>query len=90
MSLYSEIGAAIREARDEAGITQKELADRAGMSRASIANIEAGRQQFPLHVLYRIARALDVDATRLLPAASQDEALPPVPAKVAAWVEKQG
>jgi hypothetical protein len=41
------------------------------MSRASIANIEGGRQSVLLHHLYRFADALTMPAAELLPAAVQ-------------------
>ena len=41
------------------------------MSRASIANIETGRQRIPLHHLYRLAHALKVDVNALLPALTE-------------------
>jgi transcriptional regulator with XRE-family HTH domain len=44
--------------RDVLGITQQELAERTGMSRGSIANIETGRQRILLHDVETLARAL--------------------------------
>jgi transcriptional regulator with XRE-family HTH domain len=43
-----------------------------GLSRASIANIETGRQRIPLHHLYTLARALKVDVYALLPTLTDD------------------
>jgi transcriptional regulator with XRE-family HTH domain len=64
---YEEVGRRLRRARLDAGLTQQELAERVELSRASIANIEAGRQQFPLHTLILFARALQIAADQLLP-----------------------
>ena len=58
--LYREIGRRIRRLRKAAGQTQEQLATQVGVSRASIANIEAGRQNFLLHNIYAIAEALDL------------------------------
>ena len=58
--LYREIGRRIRRLRKAAGQTQEQLAAQVGVSRASIANIEAGRQNFLLHYIYTIAEALDL------------------------------
>lgn len=64
---YEEVGRRLRRARASAGLTQQQVAEEIGLSRASIANIEAGRQQFPLHVLVRLAQAVGVKANDLLP-----------------------
>ncbi|MFN7995306.1 MAG: helix-turn-helix domain-containing protein [Bryobacteraceae bacterium] len=67
--LYREIGRKIRDARERTTpkISQDKLAKRLGMSRASIVNIEAGRQHPPLHLLWQIAEILGTDAVLLIP-----------------------
>jgi transcriptional regulator with XRE-family HTH domain len=67
--LYKCIGRKIRDARKRASEkpSQAALAGQLGISRVSVVNIEAGRQQAPLHVLWRIAEALEIDITTLLP-----------------------
>lgn len=66
--IYREIGQRIREFRKAAGQTQDQLAIQIGLSRASVANIEAGRQHFLLYYVYSIADALDLDTpVSLLP-----------------------
>jgi transcriptional regulator with XRE-family HTH domain len=74
--LYRAVGRKIREARERSSgkITQQGLAARIGISRASVVNIEAGRQRAPLHLLWGIADALDTDLSLLLP--SQQELNP--------------
>lgn len=69
-SFYEEFGKRLKTARRNAPtgrITQDELARRVGLSRSSIANIERGVQQVPLHLLRKFAQALGVEATSLLP-----------------------
>jgi len=67
-AFYRPIADAIILARNNAlpKITQKQLAKRAGFSRALVANIELGRQQILVHVLVRIAKALNVSLKELL------------------------
>lgn len=48
-------------------MSQSQLADAIGHLRASVANIEAGRQKTPLHVLYAISEALGTDPKAMLP-----------------------
>lgn len=64
---YEEVGRRLRQARTDADLTQQQLADKVGVSRASVANIEAGRQPFLLHVLNGFAAALEVKPCTLLP-----------------------
>ena len=63
---YREVGQAIRRYRGGAGRTQAQLAAEIDISRTSLANIEAGRQQVLVHHLYAIADALDLDSPSLL------------------------
>jgi transcriptional regulator with XRE-family HTH domain len=51
-------GKAIAQRREELEMTQEDLAGLVGMSRASIANIEKGRQNVLLHHVYGLADAL--------------------------------
>jgi|SRR5690606_25099643 len=62
-----EFGRALRSVRKKMGLSQQELADRVGLSRPSIVNIELGRQGISLDQLYVFAGALGVNAAELLP-----------------------
>ena len=65
--LYVEFGRTLRTARARAAISQSDLGRLIGLSRASIANIEAGRQHVALDQLFDLARALDCTPVELLP-----------------------
>lgn len=68
-NLYKAFGDAVAKRRNSLGLTQVELARRIGMSRASLANIECGRQNVLLHHAYNLASALEFSAVGdLLPA----------------------
>jgi transcriptional regulator with XRE-family HTH domain len=69
---YRGFGEKVRHARGR-GLTQEELAARVKLSRTSIANIEAGRQRVPLHMIYTFAQALSVAPESLLPEADGSE-----------------
>lgn len=69
--LYQQIGKRIRELRDNAKLTQGQLADAVGVLRTSITNIEAGRQKAPLHVLYGVCNVLNVEVAEILPTRSE-------------------
>ncbi|MBN8658773.1 MAG: helix-turn-helix transcriptional regulator [Candidatus Obscuribacter phosphatis] len=66
--LNKQIGSRIKQRRAKNGMTQIELARRVGLSRTSIANIEAGQQCPPLPVLYAICHELGIEPNALLPA----------------------
>jgi transcriptional regulator with XRE-family HTH domain len=75
--LYVELGDLVRSQRESTGMTQSELARLVGMTRASISNIESGRQRLQIHTLYDVARVLKVRPEALLPtyADSKPEAI---------------
>jgi len=64
---YNEIGSAISNFRRLNKLSQESLAEKVGMSRASIVNIEKGRQYPPIHLLWQIAEALNLEFGELIP-----------------------
>ncbi len=64
---YEELGANIRDRRNAIGMTQSTLAEKVGVKRTSIANIESGAQGVLVHQLLSIAKALKVSPTTLMP-----------------------
>lgn len=67
-ALTAAFGERLREIRKNDGMSQDALGRRAGLSRTSITNIEQGRQHVSLDVLYRLADALGLEPSQLLPA----------------------
>jgi ribosome-binding protein aMBF1 (putative translation factor) len=55
------VGSAVRAARRRAGMSQNELAERAGTSQPSIARLEKGQVSPTVITLDRVARALGTD-----------------------------
>ena len=64
--VYQQVGDRVADRRHELGITQEEFAERLGCSRASVANIETGRERLLLHRLVNIAAALRMPPSKLL------------------------
>lgn len=58
---YKRFGQNIRNIRIACGLTQERLANRVGMTRTSVVNIEAGRQRVLLNDVQRFAVALRTD-----------------------------
>ena len=61
-----QLGAAVAEARTKAGLTQTELAQRAGLDEATISALEQGQYKPASDELSRLAQALGVDELELL------------------------
>lgn len=57
------IGAAIRHFRQEAGLSQAELAERVGIHRSYLSNLEQGHETEQLTRLLRVLRQLSVRMT---------------------------
>ena len=58
--LALEVGERVRDARESAGLTQRELASRMGTSQAAVARLEAGGTAATLTTLQKVASALDL------------------------------
>lgn len=63
--IYSagSLGAALRHYREEAGLSQAELADRTGLNRTYLSNLEQGRETEQLKRILRLLRHLGVRMT---------------------------
>lgn len=67
---YVLFGEAVATIRCDTGLTQQELANKLGYSRASIANIETGRQRVLLSDVFDFAKALKIKPRQLFDAAA--------------------
>lgn len=70
--IYRNLGNRIRGLRKSLGLTQDQLAKQAGMSRASLANIERGKQQVLVHHLFTISDGLQLESPAQLLLAPQE------------------
>lgn len=80
---YVFIGNKIREFRLKAEISQEEFAEKLGLTRASIVNIEKGRQRPMLHTLFSISQILLVPVSNILP----KEIVVPQTKKSTEWID---
>jgi len=62
----SQLGVLIRLHRQRRGLTQRDLAGKAGISQVRITRYETGAVDPPFSALHRIARALGVKVSDLL------------------------
>ena len=63
----------LRRLRTAAGLSQEELADRAGLHRTYISSIERGQRNISLENIFVIANALGAQSGELLEPISQTE-----------------
>ena len=72
---YGELGRRLHRLRAAAGLTQEQLGARLAVpvTRASIANIETGKQRVLAKMLVDLATALAVDVTDLLPEVPRED-----------------
>jgi transcriptional regulator with XRE-family HTH domain len=70
-AIYRVFGRKLREVRVGKRIPQQELATLSGLTRASITNIESGRQRVLLHQAVQFAEALGVDLAEIVPQDSE-------------------
>lgn len=59
MEIYRLLGQNVARLRNAKRRTQAELAAEIGLTRASLANIETGRQKVLMHHIFRLANALE-------------------------------
>lgn len=90
--LYVALGRRIARLRKSRGLTQSGLAGLLGLTRASVANIERGRQKFLVHTALRLVSVLKVTPNELLgrldvsPDAPLDSLLDDRPSVVRDWI----
>jgi len=65
--ILKAVGNRLREARGKAGLTQKQLGDRAGVKQSYIFELERGRTNITLNTLVKMADVLGMDIRDLLP-----------------------
>lgn len=66
-TLSKILGDRIRKERVNLGLNQEDVAKAVGLGRTTITNIEIGRHQVPLAVLYKIANTLNFEVHSILP-----------------------
>jgi transcriptional regulator with XRE-family HTH domain len=63
---YQYVGAALAAAREQAGITQVQLAKQLRKPQSFVSNYERGQRRIDILELLRIAEALEADARAIL------------------------
>ncbi len=86
------VGERIKKRRAELGWTQDQLAQKAGISKSFLSDLENGKRSVSAHNLLDLARALGVSLDFLMTGeVSQDQATEvPIPASLARFAAEEG
>jgi len=79
LEIYRLIGSRIAARRKDLRLKQVEVAEQIGLTRASLANIEKGRQKIMLHQIYKLVEALKTDSIVDLVPSRFSTSVPDVP-----------
>lgn len=60
MNIKDKVGQRIKELRNELGISQEALANKAGVDRTYVTDVENGRRNISVELLEKLIKALDV------------------------------
>ena len=66
MEICTRLGQNVRRLREAKGWSQEDYADRAGIHRTYVSDIERGRRNPTVTVLEKLAKPLEVEPGRLL------------------------
>ncbi len=66
MDIRARLGANVRRLRVEKGWSQEDYADRAGIHRTYVSDIERGRRNTTITIVEKLAKALKVKASELI------------------------
>ena len=72
MAIAPRVGRIIRKYRENAQLSQEELAERSGLHRTYISLVERGRRNITVDALNQIAEALEVYPSRLMSEAEKE------------------
>jgi transcriptional regulator with XRE-family HTH domain len=66
MPVVVYIGEKLKEIRTKRLLTQEELAEKAGVSAATVVNVERNNQEPHFRTIRKLAKALEIDPTELI------------------------
>ena len=62
---FKQLGKTVRDRRDELGLTQQQVADKARLNRSYICDVERGTRNVSLEAIAKIAEALELSLADL-------------------------
>lgn len=61
----AQLASRLKEAREEQGLTQRELAEKAGLTASAVSQFEGGKREPSFNSMVKLARALEVSPSYL-------------------------
>jgi len=89
MDAKTTLGRFIRKLREEAGLTQEQLAEKAGITYQYLSGLENGRENFSIDILDALGKALECLLPQLVAGAFAEEMMAPIPTANAACFRRQ-
>ena len=74
MELCATFGASLRRQREDAGLTQEELASNSGLHRTTIGLLERGKREPRLETIFKLAKGLGKGPGELLEGVAREQA----------------
>lgn len=72
--LRSRLGRAVKRLRQHRGLTQQQLADKAGLHRTYLSDVERGARNLSLEVLFRLSASLETPISEIFKQVEADVA----------------
>lgn len=66
MDMRKIVGENVKKARERAGLTQEDLAERSGFSQQYLSGLERGKRNPTIVTLFEVAQALGISHVRLV------------------------
>src|ERR1039458_1135563 len=79
MEAKTILGRFIRKLREQAGLSQEQLAQKAGITYQYVSGVENGRENFSIDILDALGKALACPLPQLVSGAFAEEKLAPIP-----------
>jgi len=79
MDAKTILGRFVRKLREEASLTQEQLAQRAGITYQYLSGLENGRENFSIDILDALGKALECPLPHLISGAFAEESMAPIP-----------
>lgn len=66
-SIHAKFGINLRRLRHDQGVSQENLAERAGLHRTYVSSVERGERNVTLETIEKLSKALGVSMAKLMP-----------------------
>jgi transcriptional regulator with XRE-family HTH domain len=89
MDAKTILGRFIRKLREQASLTQEQLAQKAGITYQYLSGLENGRENFSIDILDALGKALECPLPLLISGAFAEESMAPIPTVIKDYFRRQ-